>query len=334
MSIPAFAWALEQGRARKLPTSERMLLVVIADRGNGHRACSAGQECLANDTGLKERQVRISLRALEAHGLIRIEKAGKSRLYHVLRPLNGEDHTPAHTAAMTPAHTAAIPAQNAAELSTTPAACAGVQRTTPARNAPTPAFCAETPAHTAAKPLLNQENLSRAHAREASKILDSNGKKEAEPPAPSVPQASQDATTTGSVPVSAMRNPDDPFRDDGGASKAYASRLLGRTVHLATPQLDTVTEDDRPQTDADRERMAAEIAKAVESLAGSGPPGVKARKGAWTMRAYPPGARNVFDAEQQQDIYRALQRPEPRHLVGEQLAAARRIAMAQLAHTP
>ena len=167
MSIPAFAWALEQGRIRNLPTSERMLLVVIADRGNGTRACYAGQACLAKDTGLKERQVRISLQRLEAEGLIRIERNGKSRLYHVLRPVNGEDHssppTPAHTAgelSTTPAHTAANKTPTAAQN-------AGVQRTTPARDARTPAHCAKNTGTECRLTLEEnqEENLKPAYAR-------------------------------------------------------------------------------------------------------------------------------------------------------------------------
>jgi len=132
-----------------------MVLVVLADMANGTGETWPSQSEIGFRTGLRERQVRISLQRLERLGLIASEPKGKSRLYRLCRQGNGIDHeTPALTAAelsTTPALTAAV----------TPAHTAGVRCTTPAVTAQTPAVTAKTPALTAAKPSKNQDkNLS------------------------------------------------------------------------------------------------------------------------------------------------------------------------------
>jgi DNA-binding transcriptional ArsR family regulator len=146
MSIPAFAWALAEGYRLRLPTSERMVLIYLANMANGSQECWPGQETIVAWTGLSERQVRISLHALERLGLVSSERRGKSRLYRINRQSNGKDHaTPAHTAGnnlSTPAHTAGE----------TPAHYAGKSQKHRHIVPKTPAHCAETPAHTAGNP--------------------------------------------------------------------------------------------------------------------------------------------------------------------------------------
>lgn len=85
MSVSAFVWAMARARELRLPVGERMLLIALADRANGHCYCYPGQETLADDTGLSSRQVRTLAPTLEGHGLIRIEKRGRVLYYHILR---------------------------------------------------------------------------------------------------------------------------------------------------------------------------------------------------------------------------------------------------------
>lgn len=126
MSAPAFAWAMNRARELKLPTSNRMLLIALADRANGECFCYPSQETLAGDTGLSSRQVRDLAPALERVGLIRIEKRGRLLYYHINRP-NGmhqeqtnksrnpvplsETTTPEPASAIIPEPSSAIPPQ-------------------------------------------------------------------------------------------------------------------------------------------------------------------------------------------------------------------------------
>jgi hypothetical protein len=103
MSIPAFGWALEQGRHHGLTTAERMVLIYLADKANGQRFCWPGQELIAAFTGLTTRSVRVCADRLERLGLIRQEWRGKVREYHVLRPVDGEEDNP---------HRKAVPVNN------------------------------------------------------------------------------------------------------------------------------------------------------------------------------------------------------------------------------
>jgi hypothetical protein len=86
MSAPAFAWALDQGRARKLTAPQRLVLVVLADRANGKRFCWPSFSQLMIDTGLARPTILAVVHALDRLGLIRIEKRGQGHVYHVERP--------------------------------------------------------------------------------------------------------------------------------------------------------------------------------------------------------------------------------------------------------
>ena len=134
MSVPAFAWAIEQGRCRDLEPLERWVLAILADRANGARVCWPSQRTLVADTGLSLRSVRNILHRLATIGLIRLEDmSGKVTRYHVLRPdeprhdvpgsrPNGHDKTPAPHAGVevqTPAPRAATPAPHAGDPGTT-----------------------------------------------------------------------------------------------------------------------------------------------------------------------------------------------------------------------
>jgi hypothetical protein len=89
---------MERGRALKLPPTARMLLIAIADYANCEGDCWAGQETLAEATGLDSRSVRRLAAALEDLGLIRLGKRGHHREYHIIRPNGADgDQTPNRT---------------------------------------------------------------------------------------------------------------------------------------------------------------------------------------------------------------------------------------------
>lgn len=255
MSAPAFAWALEEGRVRKLPTSDRMVLVYLADKANGILKAWPSQATIADNTGLTDRAVRISTGRLEVAGLIRIETRGKSRLYHVLRPVNGSAYTPELTSCDTPQR----PELTSDELSTTPELTSVVQCTTPELASPTPELTSGTPELTSAKPSSNQEeNLKTREEGEDLKI-------------PEEGKAEKSAAPTGCAPSSEVA----------------------------------------PQTKEGDAQMAAQLAGLARDLARG------------FQNNYPPRAA-ILDREQQQDVYRALQRPKPAHLPSDILASQRR----------
>jgi Helix-turn-helix domain len=87
MSSPNTAWAIDTGRKLRLPTADRLVLIVLAERANGHLFCWPSETTISGDTGLSERQVRRSVHALRDGGLIGIrERHGSSSLYTVIRP--------------------------------------------------------------------------------------------------------------------------------------------------------------------------------------------------------------------------------------------------------
>jgi len=149
MSIPGFAWARERGRALGLPALDRLLLMVLSDMANGARVCWPLLQTLMLDTGIRKLALIIALQRLEAGGLIRIEKCGRSQRYHIMRPIDdGEQVQQAHRSNSGKVHSAHPSPTNGA-------------RSAPIRGAPD-----------APRTLLNQEREpSGAHAREAGKIL-------------------------------------------------------------------------------------------------------------------------------------------------------------------
>jgi hypothetical protein len=94
MSAPHFRWAMDQGRERSLPPSERLVLMVLAERANGARLCWPSYRQIAADTGLSQRTCQSAAHRLEAIGLIRRELRGRLMHYHILRPANGSDGDP------------------------------------------------------------------------------------------------------------------------------------------------------------------------------------------------------------------------------------------------
>jgi len=86
MTIPAFVWAMDAGRERNLKPADRLVLIVLADRGNGRRICWPSIAQLMVDTGLVKRTVLAAVHRLADLGLIRIQKRPKGQEYHILRP--------------------------------------------------------------------------------------------------------------------------------------------------------------------------------------------------------------------------------------------------------
>jgi hypothetical protein len=110
MSIPAFAWAIEQGHAHNLLPSDRLVLIYLADKANGVRVCWPGQETIVKYTGLALRTVRAALPRLAKAKLIQLEeRSGRATVYHILRedsPTPRQDVAGSHPA--TPANGAGV----------------------------------------------------------------------------------------------------------------------------------------------------------------------------------------------------------------------------------
>ena len=85
MSAPCFGWAIQQGRERKLPSSERFVLAVLSNRANGSLVCWPSLPMIAADTGLSPRTVYAAVHALESKGLIEIKQRGRSMEYRIMR---------------------------------------------------------------------------------------------------------------------------------------------------------------------------------------------------------------------------------------------------------
>jgi hypothetical protein len=87
LSVPTFAWAMEQGVRLGLTSSERLVLLYLADKANGERVCWPGQETIVRYTALSLRTVRMVIPALVRYGLISVEsRPGIVTRYHILRP--------------------------------------------------------------------------------------------------------------------------------------------------------------------------------------------------------------------------------------------------------
>jgi hypothetical protein len=85
MSAPCFGWAIEQGRARGLPASERFVLVVLSNRANGSMICWPSLPTIAADTGLSPRTVHTAVHALADKGLLQVKMRGRCLEYHIQR---------------------------------------------------------------------------------------------------------------------------------------------------------------------------------------------------------------------------------------------------------
>jgi hypothetical protein len=172
MSIPAFAWALEQGAALGLRTSDRLVLIYLADQANGAKVCWPGQPLIERYTGLKNNTVRAAINRLTVMQLIRAEMTpGKVTRYHILRadtPANGTGVTPANEHRVTPANGTGVPPQTGTGY---PLNCGGG----PPQNS------ALTPANGTGDPFRpkKEDPKRRASAPEAGKILSFPEKEEA-----------------------------------------------------------------------------------------------------------------------------------------------------------
>ena len=174
MSIPGFAWARERGRALGLPALDRLLLMVLSDMANGARVCWPLLQTLMLETGIRKRALIITLQRLEAAGLIRIEKWGRSQRYHILRPIDdGEQVHHAHRSNSGKVHSAhPLPTNGAANASVNGAPDALVSHERCTNGLGKVHQTTRKGAPDAPRTLLNQEREpSGAHAREAGKIL-------------------------------------------------------------------------------------------------------------------------------------------------------------------
>ena len=186
MSVPTFAWAMEQGVRLGLTSSERLVLLYLADKANGERVCWPGQETIVRYTALSLRTVRMVIPALAGHGLISVEaRPGIVTRYHILRPdtpasghgANGANPgkatrgSPGKTAQATPANGHGAPRQNS-----TPHP--GKSCTEPRQN------LHPTPANQRPEPLSepSREPKTRADARKAEDVKTRNFKEA--PPQP------------------------------------------------------------------------------------------------------------------------------------------------------
>jgi hypothetical protein len=332
MSIPAFAWAMAKGRELQLATGLRMLLIAITDRANGTRACYAGQECLAKDTGLTSRSIRDLAPQLEQLGLIRMERRGKLIYYHVLRPgVAGNGHQTAE--ASSGKHRKPVPpstpeANSGKHRQSVPVSAAGNGADTGSETPQHRKSASKIPEATSDKPYLNQENLKSARDRAQAAVpaaepegVDSRseeaGKATAPQPAPA-PTAPALGTTTGSggdSPPGAFRPPgrSDPFPSDD-PSVVYLDRLLGKRSPAAARVVEEVV---REEPAPDREQMIAQFEQLQAELAAEAARRLK-------MRAYPPGRRPVRDVGEQIAAARPAQPLGA--LSAAQLAAVRRAA--------
>jgi Helix-turn-helix domain len=312
MSAPAFAWALERGAALGLTPSERLVLIYLADMANGERVCWPGQPRIVRYTGLAPNTVIATLKKLGEKQLIRAETSpGRVTHYLILReltPANGAGATPANSVVVTPANGAGAPPQN-------------VYPHPRNRSAKPPHDLGVTPANGGGDPSTSQESYPKkaAQGAEASEVssLGNEGKQaRAATTASAPPKAPVLGTTTGSG-LTAYRVPgaDDPFGD--WLAEGTPASHPGRPAALLVAPPDTITEDDPPQTEADRARMAAQFAQLAHDL-GRG------------MRHFAIPRRPVRSPSEQQDqvLHGEVLEPElrrkpvdPVRTVAEQLAA-------------
>jgi hypothetical protein len=270
------------------------------------------------DTGLARGTLVSVVKTLASLDLVRIEKDGQRHIYHVLMPVqNRTDRSKSEPVELSTSGSNLNRSVSESDRSTG----SKVNRHRFKSMHPTGSNLNR---HLNLKENL-KENLKGAQAREPeSEGLSSEEKakqaKQAKQAAAPPPAPPPKAPTTGTTESSAVR-PDDPF-DDGGETKPWMGNLLGRTVHLAARPPDAVTDDDRPRTEADRLRMAEQMAGLVADLQRS-----------LRAKSYPPRSA-VLDRQEQIDACERIPRVTPRFLSGAQLAAARRIAGIQPACRP
>lgn len=173
MSVPAFAWALEQGRSHRLSASDRIVLIYLADKANGARVCWPGQETIAEWTGLTSRTVRAALGRLAKTGLIRLEeRPGKVTSYHIQREDNPEPRK--QFPGYTPAIASGVGGQTPAMVSGDPG-----NSCTPPRK-----LTARTPEAISAEPVLTKYEPKKEAFQKLDGMEGREGKEESPPPDP------------------------------------------------------------------------------------------------------------------------------------------------------
>lgn len=90
MTAPHFAWAIREGRRRRLPPSARLVLIALAERCNPDRVCWPSLATIADDTGLSERTAFTMVHRLDEMGVLRISKRGYSLCYRLNRAVDRE----------------------------------------------------------------------------------------------------------------------------------------------------------------------------------------------------------------------------------------------------
>ncbi len=292
MSAPAFAWALERGRALDLLPADRLVLIYLADMANGIKECWPGQPLIESFTGLAPKTVRASIHRLAEAQLIRvILTPGKVTRYLILRPdtpangAGGNDQDPGKMSPTTPVNGGGAPRQNVpAHPSTIRPAPQHHSSVTPVNGAPDPSYTQE-------------KTLERAGAREAKQDFQIREEEEggASPPV-SPAEAPAVAATAGGGDIPEVRSSDawldDPTPDDA-LPKAEADSL----------------DDDAPAT---KEAVAQSAARAIAEITQS-----------LRMRAYAPGRASSFTRNEMVDVLEEKPRIKPAYLPDALLRAAR-----------
>src|SRR5215467_644230 len=124
MSIPAFAWAIEQGQLVDEMTTNHLVLMIMGNEANRFGELVMGQPRLAKLTKLTVRTVRVLL-----HDLVRWKRVerlssapGKRTCYKLLTPATAAGEETA--AAVTPATVAGVDPQPRQMTTQTPATVA------------------------------------------------------------------------------------------------------------------------------------------------------------------------------------------------------------------
>ena len=293
MSIPGFAWARERGRALGLPALDRLLLMVLSDMANGARVCWPLLQTLMLESGIRKRALINTLQRLEAAGLIRIEKWGRSQRYHILRPVDdGEQVHQTHRSnggKVHGAHPSPTNGAGRAPVNGAPNAPISHERCTSGLGKVHQTTRKGAP--DAPRTLLNQEREpsgARIRTREAAEVLSfpGNGTPQPEPSSPPAP-AEPPTVEFGSY-LEQLR------------ARRAAPLAMGQEVVRGEP----VADDDNPPVDP------GVVLAELESLRRS-----------MRMKAYPPRAAAMSPDEQAEAL--CPRRPQAHHLPDAQLRAAR-----------
>ena len=82
MSIVAIDWAIRQ----QCPPTEKLILIVLANRANNAAECWPSMQSVVEDTGLSERSIQAAIRSMRGKGLVTVEAGGgrnRTNLYRL-----------------------------------------------------------------------------------------------------------------------------------------------------------------------------------------------------------------------------------------------------------